>query len=38
MDNIPYSTARTNQAGTMEQVCEDHAPVIITRKGPGRCS
>lgn len=32
---IPYSTARANLAGTMEQVCEDHAPVIITRKGAG---
>ncbi len=35
MDAIPYSTARANLAGTMEQVCEDHAPVIITRKGAG---
>lgn len=33
MDAIPYSTARANLAGTMEQVCEDHAPIIITRKG-----
>lgn len=35
MDAIAYSTARANLSGTMEQVCEDHAPVIITRKGAG---
>lgn len=35
MDAIAYSTARANLAGTMEQVCEDHAPIIITRKGAG---
>lgn len=35
MDAIAYSTARANLAGTMDQVCEDHAPVIITRKGSG---
>lgn len=33
MDAIAYSTVRANLAGTMEQVCEDHSPVIITRKG-----
>jgi antitoxin YefM len=38
MDAISYSTARANLTGTMEQICEDHAPVIITRKGPGRWS
>ncbi|AQU83420.1 MULTISPECIES: type II toxin-antitoxin system Phd/YefM family antitoxin [unclassified Halomonas] len=31
MDAISYTAARTNLAKTMEQVCEDHAPVIITR-------
>ena len=31
MRTISYTTARTNLAKTMEQVCEDHAPVIITR-------
>jgi len=35
MDAIAYSTARANLASTMEQVCEDHAPIIITRKGSG---
>ena len=32
MDAISYTTARTNLAKTMERVCEDHTPVIITRK------
>lgn len=32
LDAISYSTARANLAVTMERVCEDHAPVIITRK------
>jgi len=32
MDAISFTTARTNLAQTMEQVCNDHAPVIITRK------
>ncbi|MEZ4617758.1 MAG: YoeB-YefM toxin-antitoxin system antitoxin YefM [Caldilineaceae bacterium] len=32
MEAIAYSTARANLAQTMEQVCDDHAPVIITRK------
>lgn len=31
MDAISYTAARTNLAKTMEQVCEDHAPIIITR-------
>lgn len=31
MDAISYTTARNNLAQTMDQVCEDHAPVIITR-------
>lgn len=35
MDAIAYTTARANLASTMEQVCDDHAPVIITRKGAG---
>jgi len=33
MDAISYSTARANLAKTMDRVCEDHAPVIITRQG-----
>lgn len=32
MDAISYTTARANLAKTMEQVCNDHVPVIITRK------
>jgi antitoxin YefM len=33
MDAITYSTARANLARTMDRVCEDHAPIIITRNG-----
>ena len=33
MDAITYSTARANLAKTMDRVCEDHAPLIITRNG-----
>jgi antitoxin YefM len=32
MDAITYTAARQNLAKTMEKVCEDHSPVIITRK------
>jgi antitoxin YefM len=32
MDAISYTAARAKLATTMEQVCNDHAPVIITRK------
>jgi antitoxin YefM len=32
MDAITYTTARQNLAKTMEKVCQDHSPVIITRK------
>ena len=32
MDAITYTHARSHLAQTMEQVCDDHAPVIITRK------
>ena len=31
MDAITYTTARANLAGTMDRVCEDHEPIIITR-------
>ncbi|WP_297809486.1 type II toxin-antitoxin system prevent-host-death family antitoxin [uncultured Methylophaga sp.] len=31
MDAISYTAARTNLAKTMQQVCDDHSPVIITR-------
>ena len=32
MDAIPYSVARKNFAQTMERVCDEHEPLIITRK------
>jgi antitoxin YefM len=32
MDTITYSEARSKLAKTMEKVCDDHCPVIITRK------
>lgn len=31
MDAITYSSARANLANTMNRVCEDHEPLIITR-------
>lgn len=33
MDAITYSSARANLAQTMNRVCEDHEPLIITRNG-----
>jgi antitoxin YefM len=33
MDTITYSSARASLAGTMDKVCEDHEPLIITRSG-----
>ncbi len=32
MKAITYTAARENLAATMNQVCENHDPVIITRK------
>ena len=32
MDTISYSDARAQLARTMDKVCDDHAPVVITRK------
>ncbi len=32
MDAISYTSARANLASTMAHVCNDHAPIIITRK------
>ncbi len=29
---ISYTTARNNLASTMKQVCDDHDPIIVTRK------
>jgi antitoxin YefM len=33
LDAMTYSTARAKLAGTMDRVCDDHAPIIITRNG-----
>jgi antitoxin YefM len=33
MDAISYSAARANLAKTMDRVCDDHEPLIITRNG-----
>jgi antitoxin YefM len=32
MKAITYTAARKNLAKTMEKVCEDHSPLIITRQ------
>jgi antitoxin YefM len=32
MDTISYSDARALLAKTMDRVCDDHSPVVITRK------
>jgi len=32
MEAITYTAARQNLAKTMERVCNDRAPVIVTRK------
>jgi antitoxin YefM len=32
MKAISYTAARQNLAKTMEKVCQDHSPIIITRK------
>ena len=32
MDTITYTSARGNLAKTKAKVCDDHSPVIITRK------
>jgi antitoxin YefM len=32
MKAISYTAVRQNLAKTMESVCKDHAPVIVTRK------
>ncbi len=33
MNAITYSAARATLAKTMDRVCDDHAPIIITRNG-----
>lgn len=35
MNAIPYTHARNHLAETMDKVCDDHDPVIITRKRRG---
>jgi len=32
MEATTYTTVRQNLAKTMEKVCKDHSPVIVTRK------
>ena len=32
MDTLTYSEARSKLATTMDKVCHDHAPIVITRK------
>jgi antitoxin YefM len=32
MNTISYSAIRKSLAKTMEQVCDDHAPIIVTRQ------
>ena len=32
MDTLTYSEARSKLANTMDRVCDDHAPIVITRK------
>ena len=32
MRAISYTAARKNLANTMKKVCEDHDPIIVTRK------
>ncbi len=32
METLTYSSAREKLASTIKKVCEDHEPVIITRK------
>ena len=32
MNAVTYSQARSNLAKTMDKVCDDHSPIIITRK------
>lgn len=31
MDAITYTTARANLASTMNRVCDNHEPIVITR-------
>jgi antitoxin YefM len=33
MDAITYSAARASLADTMDRVCNEHAPIVVTRNG-----
>lgn len=33
MESISYTAVRDQLAKTIQKVCEDHAPIAITRKG-----
>ncbi len=35
MKALSYTALRSNLAKTMEKVCDDHQPIIITRKSEG---
>ena len=32
MNAVTYSQARENLAKTMDKVCDDHSPIVVTRK------
>ena len=32
MNALTYSQARSNLAKTMDRVCDDHSPIIVTRR------
>ncbi len=32
MNAIPYTRLRANLASEMDRVCQDHAPIIVTRR------
>ena len=32
MKTLTYTAARENLAGTMQKVCDDHDPVVVTRR------
>ena len=33
MDTVTYEAARANLTKTMDRVCDDHEPLVITRSG-----
>ena len=35
MKALSYTALRNNLAKTMEKICEDHEPIVITRKSEG---